>query len=122
MDFLKIISCPLENQAKKDIIKYSQNTIEDFIDFIEQEKGLDSLFKELKYKSKDVIIVKDEEVLIETASFYRMYCFFCNDNGITHKFARTNFVRYLNSIGYKSKVYKTDFDKSKRGIILKMGF
>ena len=50
-----------------------------------------------------------------------MYVSFCTDNGTTHKFARTNFVRYLNSIGYKNKVYKNKNLTSKRGIVLKGG-
>jgi hypothetical protein len=112
------VAAPLNNKAKKDIQNASQNTIDDFIEYIETENGIEDSIKILHYNMKD-IVHKNNKILISTTIFYHFYIKFCSNNGIIHKFIKPNFTRYLGSIGYGNTMYKDEFNKSVRAIIIR---
>lgn len=115
----KEVATPLNNQAKQELTKASQNGIDDFIDYIENDNGIQDSCYSCNIKQEDILLHKNGDTLISIKDFYKFYCYFSNENGATFKYTRCNFVRYLNNIGYLNKVAKTELDRSIRCIVLK---
>jgi phage/plasmid-associated DNA primase len=118
------VASPLENQAKKDIIKYSQNTIDDFLEYAVEIGGLDLLYDRLSDGPNYVgmerefnIHYHNDELLVNTAHLFNLYRAFCKDSGIKITFGRTGFTRYIKSLGYENKSFNNNKDKPYRVIL-----
>lgn len=116
------VSEPLHNEAKTDIIKMSQNSVEEFLDFAEEVGGLDklnSMYQDNNYFTNSLQLeIKNDNIFVRTEQLFKLYVKFCEDYGINMKFSRTGFTRQLKFLGYENTVQRID-NESVRVITLK---
>lgn len=105
------VSTPLMNEAKKDLIKLSQNSVEEFIDFIREIGGFDNYVMNVNFESTP------KGLCLPTQVIYEIYCRFCVENGITHKFTRRNFTMQLKKAGLIDDIVRIN-EKTTRVILL----
>ena len=107
---------PIENQAKIDLIKSSNNSIQDFIDWIiEDLGGFDKLH--LQYDLNCELINQNDKIGVIHQQFYTMYCAYCND-WVLNPVSKTYFTKTLKHQGFRVKNEWLN-GKSVRFLILK---
>lgn len=102
---------PYQNQARQDLIRFSQNSIEEFISEAFEMGGLDVMAQHLLEEdhSKGLlneslhfeVIEREGGLFVETSKIYKLYVKFCNDAGYQSKFSRNNFTKHLKFMGYE---------------------
>jgi len=102
----KYVSKPIMNEAKEDLIKLSQNSVEEFMDYIKVMGGIDLFAKKFNFSNEHLIINIEEGFGVPTNVFYELYVKYCSQAGITHKFTRRGFTIQLKRLGFGSKVAK----------------
>lgn len=110
------VATPLMNDAKLDLLKLSQNSVEEFISYIKELGGLDLFGEQYKYPN-GVITNCSKGSCVITEIFYELYCQYCFKSGINHKFTRRNFTIQLKKLGLRDEVANID-SKAKRVILL----
>ena len=111
---------PLHNAAKDDIIKYSNSSIDDFLDELKE-------FDELDFLSRfDKTIVYDFKafengVLVPTSKLYKCYCEYCLDYKCRNQ-SRQLFTRYLKGLSFDDKILPNNDGKTTRYILFKNGW
>jgi len=111
----EFVATPLMNDAKEDLIKLSQNSVEEFVEHIKEIGGIDSFSKE--YNSNVSFTDSPKGICVLTDVFYELYLKYCNRSGIKHIFTRRNFTSQLKKIGFIADVVKID-EKATRVILL----
>lgn len=112
----KEVSHPLMNEAKEDIIKLSQNSVEEFVDYLKDIGGIDIFAKKYKFDPAQVLFSSSLGSTIPTNIFYELYVRYCYEGGITYKFTRRSFSIHLKKLGFKDSV--TTIDNDRRRVIL----
>jgi len=92
---------PIENQAKIDLIKSSNNTIQDFLDWIKEDLGgFDRLDNEYNINCK--LINQNDRLLLLHKQFYILYCAYCND-WVLNPTSKSYFTKTLKYHGFYVK-------------------
>lgn len=114
------VATPLNNEAKRDIIKHSNTSIDDFLDYIKESGGFESI-KNFVDDSVYAIRQQDKAISIDTSVLYKAYIVYCEKYKIIYRFSRTSFTRNLKSIGFES-IFVRDKDRTIRAILIKNGW
>ena len=109
------VSVPVSNEAKLDLIRLSQNSVEEFIDHIKFIGGIENIDPSLDYTN--FFSSTSNGVGIFTDVFYQLYLKYCFQTGIKHTFTRRNFTHQLKKLGLTDSTTKIE-NKTQRIILL----
>jgi len=97
----KDVDSPIENEAKKELIKASYNSVQEFYDYIFNELGGIDKFNLAGLNIR--LHSHNDRTFIITNEFYLAYKAYCLDVGYKHS-SKTHFTRTLNQFGFKTSV------------------
>jgi len=123
----ELISKPFENRSRNKLIKFNQNSIEEFITYSKETGGFKKLYDYYLSTINDSIlkdytfdyIDKSFGKYVKVESLYFLYKKFCDDFGYIKSYARKNFTQVLEFIGFEFKVVKGDNNISTRCMEIK---
>lgn len=106
------------NEDKQEIIKSSQNSVEEFLDFVKETGGFEEVANYYRISFEEGLIHTDNtgEVFVIRQHVYELYNKFCVTSGYK-TFAVNNFGTILSSLNYASKVKRVG-EKTYRCVVL----
>jgi len=108
-----LISSPYINQARKDLISLSQNSMDMFLERVTEIGGFDKMYHYLNQGESLVnsdfqVYTKPDGLYIEGRIIYETYVKFCKSDGYKNHFAQRLFTAHLEQYGFKLKVIKVN--------------
>ena len=114
----EFIAAPYDNEARRDLIRFNQNSVEEFVSFSNEQGGFeklnsyyDRLDSEEGFVSSSTFLTtikKTDGIYVETKELYNLYLRFCRDFGYAKPHIRKSFTTSLKFMNYDNKLIKFD--------------
>ena len=122
---LNEVNYPFDNQTRKEVIDAGLNSVESFIESINDVGGILNLHSDIgksEVMTNSPSFIESGEIeYITLDSFYQLYKIFCRHVGFRNQYGRNGFTSMLKHLGFEIRVVKDIERKSYRALKLEEG-